>query len=83
MKIRRVSLAQVRAAFARDGAVIRHEIAGLIARRFPELAPRYPAVRKWYEGEPYRMTGKPFDRQPKKGPDVVEAGSDGHAATAV
>jgi hypothetical protein len=45
----------IRQAFAETGAVTKHEIAQLLARDFPELAPRLPPVRRLWMTEDCRM----------------------------
>ena len=56
IKIHSVSRRRVRAAFSRFGAHTKHEIAGAIAKRLPELAPRRPPYRKPWMGEDERMS---------------------------
>jgi Holliday junction resolvasome RuvABC endonuclease subunit len=51
IRVRRISRRQVQAAFAESGASTQHEIAAVIARRFPELAPHLPPVRKAWMAE--------------------------------
>jgi hypothetical protein len=48
--------AEIRRAFAALGKATKHPIASEIARRFPELAPRLPQARKFYESEDERMS---------------------------
>ena len=56
IKIHSVSQRAVRAAFSRFGARTKHEIAGAIAKRLPELAPRQPPYRKPWMSEDDRMS---------------------------
>jgi hypothetical protein len=53
---RAFSREQIRRAFATLGKTTKHPIAYEIARRFPELAPRLPDARKFYESEDERMS---------------------------
>lgn len=55
VRVRRVSRAEVKQAFAESGARTKYEIAIAIAKRFPELAPRLPRFRKPWMSEDYRM----------------------------
>lgn len=50
-----ISIPQVRAVFAKAGAKTKHEIAGVIAARFPELARHRPRRRKPWMSEDERM----------------------------
>lgn len=56
IKIHSVSRRAVRAAFSRFGARTKHEIAGAIAKRLPELAFRRPPYRKPWMSEDDRMS---------------------------
>jgi Holliday junction resolvasome RuvABC endonuclease subunit len=49
------SRAEVRLAFASEGARTKQEIAVVLAERFPELAPRVPPARKLWMSEDHRM----------------------------
>lgn len=51
-----VSRSEVRAAFAPWRASNKHQIAEVVAERFPELAPHLPPKRECYMGEDERMT---------------------------
>lgn len=55
VRARSISRSEIKTAFSEDGAVTKHQIATAIARRFPELAPRLPPVRKPWMPEDYRM----------------------------
>src|SRR3989344_382533 len=55
IKIRTGSWDQVRSAFPGTETKTKHAIAAEIARLFPELAPRLPKPRVWFESEDYRM----------------------------
>lgn len=52
---RRISHRQVRRAFSKSGAATKHQIATIIADRFPELRSRLPRPRKCYESADDRM----------------------------
>ncbi len=54
IRVRRSSRRQVRAVFSRFGASMKHEIATVIAKRFPELAPHLPPARKAWMSEDQR-----------------------------
>jgi Holliday junction resolvasome RuvABC endonuclease subunit len=56
IRVRNVSRAKVKQAFAESGAPTKYEIAVAIAKRFPELAPRLPRFRKPWMSEDYRMS---------------------------
>ena len=45
----------IRQAFSETGAVTKHEIAQVLAKDFPELAPRLPPVRRIWMTEDCRM----------------------------
>lgn len=49
------SRADIRLAFASEGARTKQEIAIVLAERFPELAPRVPPTRKLWMSEDHRM----------------------------
>ena len=51
-----VTRSHVRVAFSRHDARTKHQIATVIAKHFPELAPRLPAPRKPWMSEDQRMT---------------------------
>jgi len=53
---RRVSRREVREVFAQFGATTKHQIALAIAKRFPELDPRLPPLRKPWMSEDDRMS---------------------------
>jgi Holliday junction resolvasome RuvABC endonuclease subunit len=53
---RRFSRSKVRRAFSDSGAKTKYEIATVIVRRFPELAPRLPRFRKPWMSEDDRMS---------------------------
>lgn len=53
--VHRVSRTKVGQVFARLGATNKHRMAGVIAVRFPELAPRLPPERKPWMSEDARM----------------------------
>lgn len=55
MAVGQYSRAQVLLAFAADRARTKQEIAAVLARRFPELAPRVPPTRKLWMSEDHRM----------------------------
>jgi hypothetical protein len=54
--VRRLSRGRVRRAFSGSGAKTKYEIAGEIAKRFPELVPRLPRFRKPWMTEDDRMS---------------------------
>jgi Holliday junction resolvasome RuvABC endonuclease subunit len=54
--VRIFSRAKVKQAFSESGAVNKYEIASAIAKRFPELVPRLPRVRKPWMSEDYWMS---------------------------
>jgi Holliday junction resolvasome RuvABC endonuclease subunit len=56
IRVRSVSRAKVKLAFAESGASNKHEIETAIAGRFQELAPRLPRFRKPWMSEDYRMS---------------------------
>src|SRR5437773_7193997 len=56
IRVRSFSRAKVKQAFSELGAPNKQEIAGAIAKRFPELAPRLPRFRKPWMSEDYRMS---------------------------
>ena len=56
VRVKSVSRAELKQAFAESGAGTKYEIAMAIANRFPELAPRLPRFRKPWMGEDYRMS---------------------------
>ena len=51
IRTRRFSRRQVQKAFSEFGAVTKHEIATVIAKQFPELAPHVPRYRKAWMSE--------------------------------
>jgi hypothetical protein len=53
---RAFSRPEIRRTFGALGRATKHPIASEIARRFPELAPRLPQARKFYESEDERMS---------------------------
>jgi Holliday junction resolvasome RuvABC endonuclease subunit len=55
IKIKTVSRARAQRAFSETGARTKHQIATVIAKRFPELGPYLPAERKCYMSEDPRM----------------------------
>jgi hypothetical protein len=55
VKLRSLSRADIKQAFAVSGARTKYEIAVAIAKVFPELAPRLPRFRKPWISEDYRM----------------------------
>jgi Holliday junction resolvasome RuvABC endonuclease subunit len=55
IKTRSFSRYDIRKAFSQYGAVNKHQVALVIARHFPELAPRLPRVRKAWATEQLRM----------------------------
>jgi len=50
-----IAVAKVQAVFAALGARTKHQIAGVIARRLPELLPYRPPVRKAWMSETERQ----------------------------
>jgi hypothetical protein len=56
VKVKTLSRAEVKQAFAESGAGTKYEIAIAIANRFPELTPRLPRFRKPWMSEDYRMS---------------------------
>ena len=56
VRVKSVSRAELKQAFAESGAGTKYEIAMAIANRFPELAPRLPRFRKPWMSEDYRMS---------------------------
>ncbi len=56
LKVRRFSRLKVKHGFADSGTKTKYEIAIAITKRFPELAPRLPRVRKPWMSEDYRMS---------------------------
>lgn len=56
IKIKTVSRTKVQKAFSENGARTKHQIATLIAKRFPELGPYLPPERKCYMSEDPRMS---------------------------
>lgn len=56
IRVRSVSRDQVKKAFSESGAVNKYDIAKVIAKGFPELAPRLPRFRKPWMSEDYRMS---------------------------
>jgi len=56
VRVRKVSRAAIKNAFMKVGAATKHQIATEIARRFPELTPRLPPVRKPWMSEDNRMS---------------------------
>ncbi|MCW5976482.1 MAG: crossover junction endodeoxyribonuclease RuvC [Bryobacteraceae bacterium] len=55
MKVKRVTQRKVREFFSSSGARSKHRTAELIAKRFPELAPRLPRPRKPWKSEAEMM----------------------------
>lgn len=51
-----LSPADVRNAFSQFGAATKYSIATILAKKFPELAPRLPPIRKPWMSEDYRMS---------------------------
>lgn len=56
IRVRSFARAKVKQVFSESGASNKYEIAQAIAKRFPELAPRLPRVRKPWMSEDYRMS---------------------------
>lgn len=56
IQYRSISRSQIRAAFVRFGATTKHQIAVDIAKRFPELVPSLPRLRKPWMSEDERMS---------------------------
>jgi hypothetical protein len=56
LRVRRVSRSTIKKTFTQGGAAAKHQIASEIAKRFPELAPRLPPVRKPWMSEDNRMS---------------------------
>jgi|SRR5215470_86755 len=56
IKVRRFSRLKVMQVFSESGASTKYEIAIAMAKRFPELAPRLPRLRKPWMSEDYRMS---------------------------
>lgn len=56
IKVRSFSRAEVKQAFCESRALNKRDIAMAIAKRFPELTPRLPPVRKPWMSEDYRMS---------------------------
>jgi hypothetical protein len=56
VRVRRVSRSAVKKALSQDSALTKHETAIEIAKRFPELAPRLPRLRKPWMSEDERMS---------------------------
>jgi len=54
VKIRRFSVRTVRAVLSGSPTSTKHQIATIVAMRFPELVPRLPALRKPWMSETYR-----------------------------
>ena len=54
--VKSFSRAAVTRAFGKDGATTKHQIATVIAGRFPELAPKLPSPRKLWEQETREMS---------------------------
>jgi Holliday junction resolvasome RuvABC endonuclease subunit len=55
LRVRAFAPSKVRACFVRSGATTKHQIAGVISGRFPELAPYRPPRRKLWMSEDDRM----------------------------
>jgi Holliday junction resolvasome RuvABC endonuclease subunit len=55
IKARKVSRTQVRGAFSESNDATKHQLASVIARRFPELASRLPPRRRAWMSEDSRM----------------------------
>lgn len=55
VSVRLISKARMKSVFAELGAKTKHEIAGVIAKRLPELAPRQPKYRQPWQPEDYNM----------------------------
>lgn len=56
LRIRSFSRSQLKGAFTQHSAYTQHQIATVIAAHFPELAPRLPPKRLFYNPEDYRMS---------------------------
>lgn len=56
ISIRLISRARMKTTFAGLGAKTKHEIAGVIAKRLPEFAPRQPRYRQPWMPEDYNMS---------------------------
>lgn len=56
LRVRTVSRSAVKKTFTQDGARTKHEIASVIAKRFPEISPRLPPIRKPWMSEDNRMS---------------------------
>jgi len=56
LKHRFISNSRIRKVFLTFGAVTKHQIAHVIAKQVPELAPRLPRYRKPWMSEDYRMS---------------------------
>ncbi|HZR84211.1 MAG TPA: hypothetical protein VFD92_24145 [Candidatus Binatia bacterium] len=55
LPVRRISAGKVRGLFASQGAVTKHDVAGVIVARFPELAPYRPPRRRLWMSEDQRQ----------------------------
>jgi len=56
LKTRCLARSQVHAVFASSGTLTKHEIARVVARCFPELAPHLPPYRRLWMNQDHRMT---------------------------
>jgi Holliday junction resolvasome RuvABC endonuclease subunit len=56
LRVRRIPRLTVKKTFTQDGAGTKHQVATEIAKRFPELAPLLPPVRKPWMSEDNRMS---------------------------
>lgn len=56
IKFKCFSRKKVREAFFKEGAYTKHQIANIIAKKFPELSPYLPPFRKPWMSEDYRMS---------------------------